>query len=130
MWHSALVKSTTKGVHMATLEQIQAKLQKLQAQADALVAKESSAVIEKIRELMAQHGLTTADIDAHTGKAKGRAKRAGKSAVAVAKNLAASAAGKLPPKYRDPKTGETWSGHARPPAWIKNVKDRSKFLIA
>jgi DNA-binding protein H-NS len=36
----------------------------------------------------------------------------------------------LPPKYLNPKTGETWSGHARPPAWIANVKDRTKFLIA
>ncbi|MGV2289749.1 H-NS family nucleoid-associated regulatory protein [Trinickia sp. YCB016] len=114
---------------MATLEQIQAKLQKLQAQADALAAKNSSAVVEKIRELMAQHGLSTADIEAYTGKAKGGAKRGGKSAVAAAKKPAASATGKLPPKYRNPKTGETWSGHARPPAWIKNVKDRSKFLI-
>jgi DNA-binding protein H-NS len=42
----------------------------------------------------------------------------------------AAAKGKLPPKYRNPKTGETWSGHARPPVWIKDVKDRSKFLIA
>jgi hypothetical protein len=32
--------------------------------------------------------------------------------------------------YRDPKTGAEWSGHARPPLWIKDVKDRSKFLIA
>jgi DNA-binding protein H-NS len=38
--------------------------------------------------------------------------------------------GKLPPKYRDPKSGATWSGHARPPAWIKDVKDRSRYLIA
>ncbi len=37
--------------------------------------------------------------------------------------------GKLPAKYRNPKTGGTWSGWARPPAWIANVKDRSKFLI-
>jgi DNA-binding protein H-NS len=29
----------------------------------------------------------------------------------------------------NPKTGETWSGHARPPAWIKDVKDRTKFLL-
>ena len=115
---------------MATLEQIQAKLQKLQAQADALVAKNSSAVIEKIRQLMAQHDLSIADIEAHTGKAKGGAKRGGKPAVAATEKPAASAPGKLPPKYLNPKTGETWSGHARPPAWIKNVKDRSKFLIA
>jgi hypothetical protein len=66
-------------------------MKKLQAQADALVAKKSSAVIEKIRDLMAQHCLTTADIEAHTGVAKGGAKRgtkpgakrAGKSAVAA-----------------------------------------------
>ncbi|WP_413231289.1 hypothetical protein [Paraburkholderia kirstenboschensis] len=42
---------------------MQANIQKLQAQAEALAAKKSSAVIEKIRELMAEHDLTTADID-------------------------------------------------------------------
>src|SRR5579864_995706 len=36
---------------------------------------------------------------------------------------------KLPPRYRDPKTGATWSGHARPPAWIKDARDRSVYLI-
>ena len=49
-----------------TLEAMQAKIKKLQAQADALIAKQSSGVIEKIRELMAKHGLTTADIDVHS----------------------------------------------------------------
>jgi hypothetical protein len=33
-------------------------------------------------------------------------------------------------KYRDPKTGAEWTGHGRAPAWIKGVKDRTKFLIA
>src|SRR5262249_42001797 len=47
----------------------------------------------------------------------------------VKPTVSAQAKGKLPPKYRDPKTGATWSGHARPPAWIKNVKDRSQYLI-
>ncbi|WP_228876439.1 H-NS family nucleoid-associated regulatory protein [Paraburkholderia saeva] len=36
---------------------------------------------------------------------------------------------KRPPRYRDPKTGATWSGHARPPAWIRDAKDRSVYLI-
>jgi DNA-binding protein H-NS len=35
----------------------------------------------------------------------------------------------LPPRYRNPKTGATWSGHARPPAWIKDARDRSVYLI-
>ncbi|MBC8753027.1 H-NS histone family protein, partial [Paraburkholderia podalyriae] len=77
--------------------------------ADALVAKQSSGVIEKIRDLMAEHGLTTADIDAHAGGKKRGPKAAAKSAV-IAKPSAA--------KYQDPKTGATWSGHGRAPGWI------------
>jgi len=114
---------------MTTLESLQAKIQKLQAQADALLAKKSSAVIEKIKSLMAEHGLTTADIDSHAGRKKPGPKPGAKAANGAAQ-VTGKTKGKLPPKYLNPKTGETWSGHARPPAWIANVKDRSKFLIA
>ncbi|MEZ2311506.1 H-NS family nucleoid-associated regulatory protein [Paraburkholderia sp. RCC_158] len=114
---------------MATLESLQAKIQRLQSQADALLAKKSSAVIEKIKSLMAEHGLTTADIDAHAGGKK-RGPKPGAKAANNAAQGTAKTKGKLPPKYLNPKTGETWSGHARPPAWIANVKDRTKFLIA
>jgi DNA-binding protein H-NS len=106
---------------MTTLESLQAKIKKLEQQAGALVVKQSSGVIEKIRGLMAKHGLTTADIDAHVGGKKGKSKSA-KGAGAAAKPSAA--------KYLDPKTGATWSGHGRAPGWIANAKDRSKFLLA
>jgi DNA-binding protein H-NS len=167
---------------MATLESLQAKIARLQAQAESIVKKDSSAVLAKIRDIMDKHGLTTADIDAYTGGAKKRGRKPGvkviaKSSASTAKYRdpktgatwtghgrapvwianakdrtkfltdatgataskpkvsakapgKAAAKGKLPPKYQNPKTGETWSGHARPPAWIKDVKDRSKFLIA
>lgn len=105
---------------MATLEQIQARLKKLQAQADAIVAEQSSAVLDTIRGLMEKHGLTTADIDAHV-ESKNRGPKAGaKVGVKTAKSVA---------KYRDPKSGVTWSGRGRAPRWIANVKDRSKFLV-
>jgi DNA-binding protein H-NS len=111
---------------MATLEQIQARMKKLQAQAEALLARKAQAAVDQIRDIMLKHGLTTADIE---GKAKARGQ--GKRVVTNVKAKAgASAKGVLPPKYRDPKTGATWSGHARPPQWIKDVKDRAKFLIA
>jgi DNA-binding protein H-NS len=113
---------------MATLEQIQARMKKLQAQAEALLAKRAQAAVDQIRELMIKHGLTTADIEARA-KARRQAKAAGRHLSNGAAKPAASAKGKMPPKYRDPKTGATWSGHARPPAWIKNVKDRTRFLI-
>jgi hypothetical protein len=125
---------------MATLENIQAKLKKLQAQAEVLIAKRAHSVLNNIRKLMDENGLTTSDIDAHSPTAKKRGRPVGstaqpKSAKAVktrsakAKSAKASANGKLPAKYRNPKSGATWSGWARPPIWIKDVKDRTKFLI-
>ena len=105
---------------MATLEQIQARMKKLQAQAEAMVAAKSQSVLNQIRDLMEKYGLTTADLDAHTGGKK----RGPKPGAKAAAKSAASAA-----KYRDPKSGATWTGHGRAPAWIANAKDRSKFLV-
>jgi DNA-binding protein H-NS len=127
-WHSQA--HFPKGDHMATLKQIRSRIEKLQAQAEALLAKRASVVIADIRARMEKHGLTTADIDAYAPRGKQRGSR--KAAVSTAKGKAKDAAkakGKLPPKYRNPETGETWSGHARPPAWIKDAQDRSVFLI-
>lgn len=110
---------------MATLESIQARIAQLQAQAQELVAKQSTVVLDKIRELMTKHGITTAEIEAHVGKRRGR--KPGKQATKQA-TISKHAAGA--PKYRDPKTGATWTGHGRAPAWIAAAKDRNKFLIS
>ena len=37
-------------------------------------------------------------------------------------------AGKVAPKYRDPATGQTWTGRGKPPKWIDG-KDRNLFRI-
>jgi DNA-binding protein H-NS len=114
---------------MATLEQIQARMKKLQAQAETLLARQAQAAVDQIRNIMLKHGLTTADIEA-----KAKARREARSVAGTSKvkalSHAGTANGKMPPKYRDPKSGATWSGHARPPAWIRDVKDRTKFLIS
>ncbi|CAG9225690.1 DNA-binding protein H-NS [Paraburkholderia sabiae] len=115
---------------MATLESLQAKIAKLQAQAEAIAKNEASTVIARIRDIMEKHGLTTADIEARIGGGKKRGRKPGVKVAGVDKAKSGTGAkGKLPPKYRDPKTGATWSGHARPPQWIAGVKDRTKFLI-
>jgi DNA-binding protein H-NS len=113
---------------MNTLENIQARIKKLQARAESIVAKQAQAAVDQIRELMLKHGLTTADIEAKA-KAKRDVKASGRSTVRLGVKASSLSKGKLPPKYLNPTTGETWSGHARPPAWIKDVKDRTKFLI-
>jgi hypothetical protein len=120
---------------MPTLEQIQTKMKKLQVQAESLIAKRAQSVLNDIRKLMEEHALTTSDIDAHSSTKRKPGRRAGAvsgNATArrkVAKSGKSVTKGKLPPKYLDPKTGQTWSGHARPPQWIKVAKDRSVFLI-
>jgi DNA-binding protein H-NS len=124
---------------MATLDQLQSKIQKLQHQAEALIAKNASKVIGEIRTLMERHGLTTADIDAHGANGAKRVPKAASKAAAkpvkattVAEGTVAKGQrkGPQPAKYRNPKTGETWSGRGPAPAWLASVKDRSKFLIA
>jgi DNA-binding protein H-NS len=113
---------------MPSLEQIQAKMKKLQVQADALIAKKAQTAVDQIRKIMLAHGLTTEDIEAKA-KAKREAKAANGSASKVKAKATGSPKGATLPKFQHPKTGATWTGHGRAPAWIANVKDRSKFLI-
>jgi len=114
---------------MPTLEQIQEKMKKLQVQADTLIAKKAQAAVDQIRKIMLTHGLTTDDIEAKA-KAKRDAKAANGSTPIVKAKVAKTPKGGTPPKYQHPKTGATWTGHGRAPAWIAEAKDRAKFLIA
>lgn len=113
---------------MATLDQIRAKVKELQTQADALIARKAQAAVDQVRELMLAHGLTTADIE-RKAKARRDAKAAKAHGVRQKPQPTNMPKSKLPAKYLNPKTGETWSGHARPPKWIAEAKDRAKFLI-
>ncbi|WP_408122435.1 H-NS family nucleoid-associated regulatory protein [Caballeronia grimmiae] len=65
---------------------------------------------------MKEHGLTVDDLTN-----RGRAGAAKDSA-----NAPLAATG----KYRDPKTGATWSGRGRAPGWIANAKNRARFLVS
>ncbi len=75
---------------------------------------EISAAVTKVREIVAEYGLTAKD--AFPG-------RAGKSGAAK------SGGAKVAAKYRDPATGQTWTGRGKAPKWIEG-KDRAQFVIA
>ncbi|TAM08244.1 MAG: H-NS histone family protein [Paraburkholderia sp.] len=112
---------------MTTLDVINLKIAKLQKQAVAIAEKEMSAGLARIRELMHRHGLSIADIERFVGKNRGGklAASGGKAAVKAPR----AGVRHIEPKYADPKTGATWTGRGRAPAWIRDVRDRSKFLI-
>lgn len=111
-----------------------AEISRLQQRAADLRKSELPGVIERIRDAIDAYGLTAADLGfggaaaGPASSAKGRAPKA-----AGAKRVAAPAApGKLQvgvAKYRDPKSGKTWTGRGKPPLWIVGVKDRTPFLI-
>lgn len=103
-----------------TLEVIQTRMKKLQAQAHPLATKKTAAAMKTIHELMEKHGPTSADISGHAG-GKQDAKKADVKAVGNTRVAAA--------KYRDPKSGATWSGHGRAPQWIATAINRDRFLI-
>jgi DNA-binding protein H-NS len=73
---------------------------------------EISAAVTQVREIVAQYGLTAQDV--FPGRA-GKAPKSGASKVAA--------------KYRDPATGQTWTGRGKAPKWIDG-KDRAQFAIA
>ena len=64
---------------MPTLEAIEAKIRRLQEQAEAIKVKKASATLNRIVELMQSSGVTVADIEAHLGGKKRGAKLGRKS---------------------------------------------------
>jgi len=101
---------------MATYKQLLAQKEALEAQIANVRSAEVAGVIDQIRSLMEQYGLSAEDIQ---GKRR-RGRPAGSGTAKTAKES-------LPPKYCDPKTGATWSGRGRAPAWLG--KNPNRFLI-
>lgn len=93
---------------MASYRDLLAQKAKLEEQLEAARQSEIATAIQQVRQIVVEYGLTAEDLGLAT-KAKKR-----KGFV-------------VPPKYMDPKTGQTWSGRGRAPAWIG--KNRDRFLI-
>ncbi|MGT0250431.1 H-NS family nucleoid-associated regulatory protein [Burkholderia sp. GbtcB21] len=96
---------------MATYRELKAQADALAQQAEEARLTELDSIITTIREQIAEYGITAEQLF-------GR-RRA----------IASSPRAPIAPKYRDPKTGATWSGRGKAPQWIANAKNRARFLI-
>ena len=87
------------------LNDLLAKKAELEQQIISIQREERASAIAQVKALMAQHGLSLADLGNRTTTAapKGRS------------------GGKVPAKYRDPSTGQTWSGRGLHPKWLKQA---------
>lgn len=109
-----------------TVSEIKKQIAALEAKAVRLAEEETTAAVGKVRALMNQLGVTLE----HLSSAVARKGVAVKKAIRGGKPAAAKRAGKGVAKYRDPKTGATWSGFGRAPGWIAGAPSREAFLVA
>lgn len=99
-------------VNMATLQELIAQKESLEKLIQDTRQAELANAISKVKGLIAEFGLTQADIFG-AGRAAKKEKRQG---------------GKVAAKYRDPVSGKEWSGRGLAPKWMQG-KDKSQFLI-
>jgi len=97
---------------MATYQELKAQADELLRQAEDARLAELDTVLQDVRARVVEYGLTPEQV---FGRPRGSGKARTPRLVAT-------------PKYRDPKTGTTWSGRGREPSWIKG-KRRERFLI-
>lgn len=96
-----------------SLSELMAQKALLEKQIAETQKAEHSAALTQIRDLMAQHGLTLADV---SGKGRGM------------RSAAKSSGAKVAPKYRNPATGDTWSGRGLKPKWLQSAVESGRTL--
>ena len=98
---------------MATYKELKAQAEALFQKAETARRAEIAAVVAEIHAKMMEYGITLTDLKGGAKKPKSRA------AVAA--------------KYRNPATGESWSGRGRAPKWLTdelaNGRLREEFLV-
>lgn len=98
---------------MAGYKELKAQAEDLMRQAEAVRVAETAAVIADLKTKMAEYGITVADLG-------GSGKKSGSR-----KPVAA--------KYRNPASGQTWTGRGKPPKWLAALeatgRTRDEFAI-
>jgi DNA-binding protein H-NS len=89
---------------MPSVSELMAQKTAIEKQIADARREEKAGAIAKVKALMAEHGLTAADISSRGKAASGRGPRTGT---------------KVAPKYRNTATGDTWSGRGLQPKWLK-----------
>jgi DNA-binding protein H-NS len=86
---------------MDDIEDLLAQRAALDQKIEEARRQQKSEAIAQVKALMAEHGLTLADLGTRSAAAPRKTAR------------------KVPPKYRHPDTGESWSGRGLQPNWLK-----------
>ena len=89
----------------------EAQIRQLREKLDAQKTEERRAAVSQAKALVQAHGITAGELGLSAGKGRGQPKSA--KAAKPGKTRAKVAA-----KYRDPATGNTWTGRGKTPNWL------------
>ena len=97
---------------MSSYQEILSQIEDLKRKAEGVRQQEMAGAIAEIKQLMAQFGISAEDLGlagrSVTGKSKSR--------------------GSVAAKYRDPASGNTWTGRGRRPRWVLELESQGKSL--
>lgn len=94
---------------MASYQELMSQIEGLKRQAEDARKQEMAGAVAKIKHIMAEYGIDPSDLFPGRG---GKAKRAGSGIV----------------KFRDPVSGQGWSGRGRRPGWVANLEAQGKTI--
>jgi len=97
---------------VATLKELLAQREAIEQQIEQTKKQERGDAVVKVRAMMAEHGLTLADLGARSAP----------------KSRSGGGTGKVPAKYRNASTGDSWSGRGLQPRWLKAALASGKKL--
>lgn len=95
---------------MSSLKELLAQREELDKIIQETRKKEADAALAKVQQLIAEFEFTQENVFPKQPPRSGTTKR-------------------VTPKYRDPQTGQTWSGRGKAPKWIQG-RERNEFLIS
>jgi DNA-binding protein H-NS len=97
---------------MSSYQEILSQIEDLKRKAEGVRQQEMAGAIAEIKQLMAQFGISAEDLGltgrSVTGKNKSR--------------------GSVAAKFRDPVSGNTWTGRGRRPRWVLELENQGKSL--
>ncbi|NMM87314.1 histone [Rhodococcus sp. SRB_17] len=95
---------------MTSYKELLKQREALEKQINEARHQELAGALTQVRALVEEFGLTAQDV------------------FPAARARSSTSGSKVAPKYRDPATGQTWTGRGKAPKWIQN-EDRAKFAI-
>ena len=99
---------------MSKLDELLEQQKQIQEEIEQLRKEERSEAIKQIKALVDKYQIKSSSIFGRKAANSGEESSTPRA--------------KLPPKYRDPETGKTWTGQGREPSWLKG-KNREEYLI-